>query len=67
MRGGSGPAASAASAALLQAALGSMPYGFSVWGPDLRLILFNDTYLNLYQFDPDTVRTGMSLKERWKS
>ena len=48
---------------LLTAALASMPYGFSIWGEDKRLILFNQPYLDMYRFPPERVRLGMSLLE----
>jgi diguanylate cyclase (GGDEF)-like protein len=48
---------------LLGAALGSMPYGFSVWNDDRRLILYNQHYLDMYGFKPEQVAVGMSLME----
>ncbi len=63
MRGGRGRAPKSASDALLKAAVGSMPYGFSIWSEDLTLVLFNDNYLALYGFSRDEVRLGMSLRE----
>ncbi|MEO5806133.1 PAS-domain containing protein [Devosia sp.] len=46
---------------LLTAALASMPYGFSIWSEDRRLILFNQHYLDMYRFPSERVRVGMSL------
>jgi diguanylate cyclase (GGDEF)-like protein len=46
---------------LLRAALGSMPYGFSIWDDERRLILFNQHYLDIYGFPPDKLVIGMSL------
>jgi diguanylate cyclase (GGDEF)-like protein len=46
---------------LLTAALSSMPYGFSIWGEDRRLILYNHHYLEMYRFPPERVWRGMSL------
>ena len=40
-----------------------MPYGFSIWGEDSCLVLFNETYRALYRFGPDDVRVGMPLRE----
>jgi diguanylate cyclase (GGDEF)-like protein len=48
---------------LLRAALGSMPYGFSIWNDERRLILFNQHYLDIYGFPPDRLVLGMSLLE----
>ena len=48
---------------LLMAALDSMPYGFSIWNEDRRLILYNQRYLDMYRFPPDRVWTGMSLRD----
>jgi diguanylate cyclase (GGDEF)-like protein len=48
---------------LLQAALSSMPYGFSVWDEDWRLALYNQAYLDLYGFAEPDVHVGMSLRE----
>jgi diguanylate cyclase (GGDEF)-like protein len=40
-----------------------MPYGFSVWDHDLRLVLWNDRYPDLYSMPKDRLRTGMTLAE----
>ena len=47
--------------ALLQAALASMPYGFSLWNDERRLILCNERYRELYRFPAERVTPGMSL------
>ena len=48
---------------LLQAALASMPYGFSVWDWQMRLVLFNDAYIDMYQLPRDRIRPGLTLRE----
>ena len=48
---------------LLGIALESMPYGFSVWSDDLRLILWNDRYPDMYGMPKDRLRVGMTLAE----
>jgi diguanylate cyclase (GGDEF)-like protein len=48
---------------LLRAALGSMPYGFSIWGEDCRLVLWNQRYEEMYRFAPGSLRPGMSVLE----
>src|SRR3978361_2155762 len=50
-------------APLLQAALASMPYGFSIWDEAQRLILYNRRYLEMYNFPQASVRVGMTLRE----
>jgi diguanylate cyclase (GGDEF)-like protein len=49
--------------ALLNAALESMPYGFSIWGDDHRLVLWNTLYLDLYRLPAGRIRAGMSLRD----
>ncbi len=51
----------AADALLLDAALQSVPYGFCVWSPDFRLVMFNQRYLDIYGFPVRRVRKGMTL------
>lgn len=46
---------------LLKAALSSMPYGFSIWSDERRLLLFNDAYLDIYHFSPQDIRPGLTL------
>jgi diguanylate cyclase (GGDEF)-like protein len=48
---------------LLQIALASMPYGFSVWDEQLRLIAFNENYLTMYHLPADRVQVGTSLHQ----
>ena len=48
---------------LLQAALGSMPYGFSVWNLEQQLVLYNRRYLEVYGFPHERVRVGMTLRD----
>ena len=52
----------AADALLLDAALQSVPYGFCVWSPQFKLVLFNQHYLDLYGFSRKRVRKGMTLE-----
>ena len=49
--------------AVLRAALGSMPYGFSIWGEDRRLTLWNQHYEQMYRYPPGTLQVGLSLFE----
>ena len=53
----------AGGAALLNVALESMPYGFSIWSEDHRLVLWNARYLELYRLPADKIRAGLSLRE----
>jgi diguanylate cyclase (GGDEF)-like protein len=48
---------------LLDAALGSMPYGFSMWDADLRLAVCNEKYLEVYQYTRDQIHVGMPIAE----
>jgi len=52
----------AADALLLDAALQSVPYGFCVWSPQFKLVMFNQHYLDIYGFSPRRVRKGMTLE-----
>jgi len=49
--------------ALLDAALASMPYGFTVWTEACTLALWNDTYLGMYHLPADRIRVGMTLRD----
>src|SRR5690606_42045218 len=49
--------------ALLDVALGTMPYGFSMWDLDRRLAASNAKYLDIYNYRPEDIRPGMSLLE----
>jgi diguanylate cyclase (GGDEF)-like protein len=48
---------------LLDAALDNMPYGFSFWDEERRLAVCNQRYMDIYQYKPDRVKIGASLKE----
>jgi diguanylate cyclase (GGDEF)-like protein len=52
-----------AEALLLDAALENIPYGFCVWSPQFRLVMWNKHYRDLYGFAPDAIYRGMSLEE----
>ncbi len=47
----------------LDAALSSLPCGFSVWDDDFRLILANQRYLDIYRLPADKVHRGMPLED----
>ena len=47
---------------LLDAALQSVPYGFCVWSPQFKLVMFNQHYLDIYGFSARRVRKGMTLE-----
>jgi diguanylate cyclase (GGDEF)-like protein len=46
---------------LLDAALESIPYGFCVWSPDFKLVMWNKHYLDIYGFPASKIRKGMTL------
>ncbi|KKB85315.1 hypothetical protein VW29_07155 [Devosia limi DSM 17137] len=48
---------------LLDAALENIPYGFCVWSPQFRLVMWNKHYRDIYGFAPDAIQRGMSLEE----
>jgi diguanylate cyclase (GGDEF)-like protein len=48
---------------LLDAALENIPYGFCVWSADFRLLMWNQGYLDFYNFSGEHVRRGMTLLE----
>ena len=50
-------------AMLLNAALESMPYGFSIWDEAYRLLLWNRQYQELYHYPDNSLRLGMPLRE----
>ncbi|WP_157959701.1 EAL domain-containing protein [Devosia submarina] len=52
-----------AEALLLDAALENIPYGFCVWSPQFRLVMWNKNWRDLYGFDKSQVRRGMTLEE----
>jgi len=47
---------------LLDAALESIPYGFCVWSPDFKLVMWNRHYLEIYGFPSSRIKQGMSLE-----
>jgi len=47
---------------LLDAALQSVPYGFCVWSPDFKLVMWNNHYLGIYGFPASKIKKGMSLE-----
>ncbi len=52
-----------AEALLLDAALESIPYGFCVWSPQFRLLMWNKHYRDFYGFAPDAIHRGMTLED----
>ncbi|WP_417307523.1 putative bifunctional diguanylate cyclase/phosphodiesterase [Devosia sp.] len=48
--------------ALLDAALHSIPYGFCVWSPEFRLVMWNQHYLDIYHFPASRIFKGMTLE-----
>ena len=52
-----------AEALLLDAALENIPYGFCVWSPQFRLVMWNKHYRDIYGFAEDSLRRGMTLEE----
>src|SRR6202022_3612611 len=52
-----------ADARLLEATLDSMPYGFSIWDDEERLVLCNRRYLQLYGLPGERFTPGISLAE----
>ena len=53
----------AADALLLEATLDSMPYGFSIWDGEERLVLWNRRYVEIYDLPADRLTQGMALAE----
>lgn len=49
---------------MLREALAQMPYGISVWSEDYRLLFWNDAYLRLYDVPENSLRRGMTMRER---
>lgn len=49
-------------ALLLDAALETMPYGFCVWSPEFRLVMWNRNYCDLYGFRTESITPGMPLE-----
>ncbi|ODT80001.1 MAG: hypothetical protein ABS76_17560 [Pelagibacterium sp. SCN 64-44] len=52
-----------AEALLLDAALENIPYGFCVWSPQFRLLMWNKHYRNFYGFAEDAIHRGMTLED----
>lgn len=52
-----------AEALLLDAALENIPYGFCVWSPQFRLVMWNKHYRDIYGFSAEAIYRGMSLEE----
>jgi diguanylate cyclase (GGDEF)-like protein len=52
-----------AEALLLDAALENIPYGFCVWSPQFRLVMWNKHWRDIYGFSRSAIRRGMSLEE----
>jgi diguanylate cyclase (GGDEF)-like protein len=50
-------------ALLLDATLESIPYGFCVWSPDFRLVMWNQHYLDIYGFPSKRIEHGMALED----
>lgn len=48
---------------LLDAALENIPYGFCVWSPQFRLLMWNKHYRDFYGFSETAIRRGMTLEE----
>ena len=48
--------------ALLRAAMASMPYGFTVWDEEKRLVVYNQTYLDMYHLPVERVQPGLTLR-----
>ena len=42
----------------LDAALNNMSHGLCMFGPDNRLLLWNDRYVKMYKLAPDRLRVG---------
>ena len=61
--GTEGASEARANALMLDAALESIPYGFCVWSPSFRLLLWNRHYLEIYGFPAAAVKRGMTLEE----
>jgi len=48
---------------LLDAALENIPYGFCVWSPQFRLLMWNKHYRDFYGFSEDAIHRGMTLED----
>ena len=47
----------------LDAALNNMSHGLCMFGPDNRLLLWNDRYVKMYRLAPERLRVGCTLDE----
>ena len=47
----------------LDAALNNMSHGLCMFGPDNRLLLWNDRYVKMYKLAPDSLHVGCTLDE----
>ena len=47
----------------LDAALNNMSHGLCMFGPDNRLLLWNDRYVKMYKLAPGRLRVGCTLDE----
>jgi PAS domain-containing protein len=47
----------------LDRAVSNMSHGLSLFGPDERLIVFNEQYLRVYDLDPAVVKPGISYRD----
>jgi PAS domain-containing protein len=47
----------------LDAALNNMSHGLCMFGPDNRLLLWNDRYVRMYKLPPGYLRVGCTLDE----
>lgn len=50
-------------ASFLDAALQNMPVGFCIWDDDLRLLLWNQAYLDIHHMSGEELYEGISLRE----
>jgi PAS domain-containing protein len=49
--------------ALLHAAMASMPYGFSIWDEEMRLVIYNQTYLDMFRLPAERLKPGLPLRD----
>ncbi len=52
-----------ADAALVSAALDSMPHGVAIFDRDFRLVARNTRFLRMYRLPPEAIRPGVSLRK----
>jgi len=48
---------------MLDAALNNMSHGLCMFGPNDRLLLWNDRYVKMYKIAPDRLRVGCTLED----